>query len=64
MSLDGLHWYYIGETARRLREGVMDHAGWDTKSRIVGDCFHSNQETVNIEKFKILNMGYNKNAYI
>ena len=54
---------YIGETARRVSERVMDHAGRDTKSHIVRHGLTSNNETVNIENFKILNMGYNNNTY-
>ena len=54
---------YIGETARRLIERVMDHAGRDAKSHIVRHCLNSNYETVNIENFKILNMGYDNNTY-
>ena len=54
---------YIGETARCLSEGVMDHAGRDTKSHIIRHCLNSNHGTVNIENFKILNMGYNNNTY-
>ena len=54
---------YIGETARRLSERVMDHVGRDTKSRIVRHCLNFNHGTVNIENFKILNLGYNNNTY-
>ena len=54
---------FIGEIARRLSERVMDHAGRDTKSHIVRHYLNSNHETVNIENFKILNMGYNNNTY-
>ena len=54
---------YIGETARSVSERVMDHAGRDTKSHIVRHGLNSNNETVNIENFKILNMGYNNNTY-
>ena len=35
----------------------------DTKSHIVRHCLNSNHETVSIEHFKILNMGYNNNTY-
>ena len=54
---------YIGETARHLSERVVDHAGRDTTSHIVRHCLNSNHETVNIEHFKMLNMGYNNNTY-
>ena len=54
---------HIGETARRLSERVMDHAGRDTKSHIVRHGLNSDHQTVNIENFKILNMGYNSNSY-
>ena len=55
---------FIGETARRLSERVMDHAGRDTKSHIVRQCLNSNHETFNIENFKILNKGILSNLYI
>ena len=45
---------YIGETARRLSERVMDPAGRDTKLHIVRHCLNS----------KFLNMGYSNNTYI
>ena len=48
---------YIGEAARRLSERVVDHAGRDTNSHIVRHCLNSNHERVNIEHFKILNVG-------
>ena len=54
---------YIWETARRLSERVMDHAGGDTKSHLVRHGLNFNHETVNIENFKILNTGYNNNTY-
>ena len=41
----------------------MDHVGRDTKSHIVRHCLNFNQETINIENFKTLNMGYNNNTY-
>ena len=53
---------YIGETARHLTERVVDHAGRDMKLHIIRHCLNSNHETVNIEHFKILNMGYNNNT--
>ena len=43
---------YIGETARRLSERVMDHTGRDTKSHIFRHSLNSNHGTVNIENFK------------
>ena len=54
---------YKGEGARRLSERVVDNAGRDTKSHIVRHCLNSNHEKVNIEHFKILNVGYSNNAY-
>ena len=53
---------YIGEIARHLNECVVDHGGKDTKSHIVKHCLNSDQEAVNIENFKILNMGYINNT--
>ena len=37
---------YIGETARCLRERVVDHAGRDTKLYIGRHCLNSNHEAV------------------
>ena len=54
---------YIGETVRRLSERVVDHDGRDMKSHIFSHCLHSNHETINIEHFKILNLGYNNSTY-
>ena len=42
---------YIGKTARRLSERVVDHAGRDTKLHIVRHCSNTKHETVNIEHF-------------
>ena len=41
----------------------MDHAGRDTKFHIIRHYLNSNHETVNIENFKILDIGYNNNTY-
>ena len=54
---------YIGDTAKIRSGHVMDYAGIDTKLHIVRNCLNSNQETVIIENFKILNIGYNNNTY-
>ena len=53
---------YIGETARRLSERVMDHA-IHVIVMIVRHGLNSNHETVNIENFKFLSMGYSSNTY-
>ena len=54
---------YMGETVRRLRERVVDYSVRDAKSHIVRHCLNSDRETVNIENFKMLNMGYRNNTY-
>ena len=41
----------------------MDHVARDTNSHIVRYCLNSNHETVNIENFKVSNMGYGNNIY-
>ena len=53
---------YRGQTAGHLCERVVDHAGRDTKLHIVRHCLNSNHETVNIEDFKTLNIGYDNNT--
>ena len=54
---------YIGQTAKRLNERLVDHSGRGTKAHVVRHCFNTNHETVNSEHFNILDLGYNKNAY-
>ena len=54
---------YIGEAARRLSERIIDHSGRDTKSYIVRHCLNSIHGTLNIENFKVLNMGYSNDTY-
>ena len=53
----------IGETARRLSVRAVDHDGRDMKSHIFRHRLYSNHETINIEHFKILNLGYNNGTY-
>ena len=54
---------YIRKTSRRLCKSILDHAGRYTKSHIVRHYLNSDHETVNIEKFKILNTEYNNNTF-
>ena len=54
---------YIGETARCISKIVAGHAGRDLKSHIVRNCLNYDDDTVNIEHFKILSIGYNNNMY-
>ena len=41
----------------------MDQAGRHTKRHIARHCLNSDRETIDIENFKILNIGYNNNTY-
>ena len=54
---------YIGETVRHLSDYVVDHAGRDTKQQIVRHWLNSDHGAVNIESFKILNMGHISNTH-
>ena len=54
---------YIGQTAKRLNERLVDHSGRGTKAHVVRHCFNTNHEIVNSEHFNILDIGYNENAY-
>ena len=54
---------YIGETARRISKIVAGHAGGDMKSHIFRNCLNYDHDTVNIEHFKILSVGYNNKMY-
>ena len=54
---------YIGETGRRINERVIDHSGRDKKSHMLKHHFNMNHDNVDLDSFKILNMGYNNNIY-
>ena len=52
---------YLGETARRLNERIMEHAGKDNKSHILKHTLQSGHPSVSPNEFKILQKGYNNN---
>ena len=55
--------HHFPEASKCLSQRDMDQAGRNMKSHIFRHCLNSDHETVNIEYFKILNMGYNNNTY-
>ena len=52
---------YLGETARRLSERVMEHAGKDNKSHMLKHTLQSGHPSVSSNDFRILQKGYNNN---
>ena len=49
---------YLGETARRLREKFLDHAGKDRKSNSVKNSMDTGHPLVCIKNFPILTKGF------
>ena len=52
---------YLGETARRLNERIMEHAGKDNKSHMLKHALQSGHPSVSPNDFRILQKGYNNN---
>ena len=54
---------YIGETGRRLKERINDHAGRDSKSHVLKHSLQCNHPSVNIDDFEIISSNYRKNIF-
>ena len=52
---------YLGETARRLNERIMEHAGKDNKLHMLKHRLQSGHPSVSPNNFRILQKGYNNN---
>ena len=52
---------YLGETARRINERVLEHAGKDKKSHMLQHNLQSGHPSVSLNEFKILGKGFNNN---
>ena len=52
---------YLGETARRINERVLEHAGKDKKSHMLQHTLQSGHPSVSINEFKKLGKGFNNN---
>ena len=52
---------YLGETARKINERVLEHAGKDKKSHVLRHTLQSGQPSVSLNEFKILGKGFNNN---
>ena len=52
---------YLGETARRINERVLEHAGKDKKSHMLQHTLQSGHPSVSLNEFKILGKGFNNN---
>ena len=54
-------WRKLGETARRLSERIMEHAGKDKKLHMLKHTLQSGHPSVSPNDFRILQKGYNSN---
>ena len=52
---------YLGETARRIKERVLEHAGKDKKSHMLRHILQSGHPSVTLIDFKILGKGFKNN---
>ena len=52
---------YLGKTARRLNEKIMEHAGKDNKSHMLKHMLQSDHPSVSPNDFRILQKEYNNN---
>ena len=52
---------YLGETARRLNERVLEHAGKDKKSHMLRHTLQSGHPPVSLNDFKVLVKGFKNN---
>ena len=52
---------YLGETARRINERVLEHAGKDKNSHMLQHTLQSGHPSVSLNEFKILGKGFNNN---
>ena len=52
---------YLGKTARRINERVLEHAGKDKKSHMLQHNLQSGHPSVSLNEFKILGKGFNNN---
>ena len=50
---------YLGETARRLRERDLNHAGKGRESNLVKHSMNTDHPTVYMKDFQILTKGFN-----
>ena len=53
---------YIGETARRVNERIIDHTGKDTNSRLLKHSIESGHKPLEVVDYKIIGTGYRKNT--
>ena len=52
---------YVGETARRVNERLLEHAGKDKKSNMLPHTLQSGHPSVLLNEFKILGKDFNDN---
>ena len=53
---------YIGETARRISERVLDHTGKDINSHLYKHSIEIGHQTLEISDYRIIGNGYKNNG--
>ena len=53
---------YIGETARRVNERIVDHTGRDANSHLLKHSIESGHKPLEVIDYKIIGTGYRKNT--
>ena len=54
---------YLGETARRISERIIDHGGRDCKSHLLKHAVANNHRSVSYDDFKIIGSGFRNNTF-
>ena len=54
--------YYIGETARRVNERILDHTGRETNFHLLKHSLESGHKPLEAVDYKIIGTGYRKNT--
>ena len=53
---------YVGETARRIPERVLDHTGKDINSHLYKHSIETGHQTLEISDYRIIENGYKNNG--
>ena len=62
MSSQELCKYYIGETACRVNERIVDHTGTDTNTHLLKHSIESGHKPLEAVDYKITGTGYRNNT--
>ena len=54
---------YLGESARRISERIIDHGGWDKKSHLFQHAVVNEHRDASYDDFKIVGSGFRNNTF-